>query len=280
MDAIKQAWLNLYQSGVERVSQISDPALKKHFEQENKQIKLTLNAMDIKDPADTPDGITLQDNNPAKPQNDLDIADASIQGKITTPSSSNLATSAPAATPAPVAKPVLASVPAPAPPATPEVLSAPLAPIAASATPSVASSSEVDSNKKYEKLKPLIDNASRLTNVPASLLGAVMTKESRGVSIDDMKKAGGLMQLGAAEFSETQAKHPELKGLDPFSTEGQIMGTAFRLKDLKDKSGSWDGALTMYNGGENGGGKLNDPNYLTLVNSFQKILEQGGQLPS
>jgi soluble lytic murein transglycosylase-like protein len=175
--------------------------------------------------------------------------------------------------PVPAAAPPVAPPPAPPapPPAAPPVTPLPAAP---------ASSSDVDSNTKLQQLKPIIDKAAGLSGVDPSLLGAVMVKESRGVSIDAMKNAGGLMQLSSADFDLAKAKHPELNGLDPSSTEGQIMGTAFRLKDLKDKSGSWDGALTMYNGGENGNGHLNDPNYVTRVNEYQAIIQQGGQLPS
>jgi hypothetical protein len=276
MDSIKQAWLNIYKSAAQRVDQATDPALKQHFRDEQKQIKQTLDAMDI-DVGDQKAGKPLTLTITINGQDDGDITDGPPKKSFAPPQANVPAT--PAVTPqapAPAAPPPVAAPPAPPPP-TP---AAPAAPATAPLPAAPASSSDVDSNAKLQQLKPIIDKAAGLSGVDPSLLGAVMVKESRGVSIDAMKNAGGLMQLSSADFDLAKAKHPELNGLDPSSTEGQIMGTAFRLKDLKDKSGSWDGALTMYNGGENGNGHLNDPNYVTRVNEYQAIIQQGGQLPS
>jgi hypothetical protein len=140
--------------------------------------------------------------------------------------------------------------------------------------------SSYDSNEKIKTMEPVLKDASEKTGVPLDVLEAQMIKESTGVSIDNMKAAGGLMQLGQAEFAEEQGRHPELKNLAWDSPEGQILGAAFRLKDFEDKCGSYDSALAMYNGGENAGGKLNDPNYINIIHDYVQKIDAGQPLPS
>jgi soluble lytic murein transglycosylase-like protein len=139
----------------------------------------------------------------------------------------------------------------------------------------------VDSKEKIEAMRPQLEEASKKTGVPFDVLAGIMIQESRGVSVNDMLKNNGLMQLGEAEFNSEQAEHPELKGLAWNSPEGQILGTAFRLADFKrDHGGDWYHAAALYNGGEFGGGHLNDPNYLNSLHETIYDIDNNLPIPS
>jgi len=160
-----------------------------------------------------------------------------------------------------------------------------------SAPPSVPSSAGIDmsilgkdndSNKKVQTLMPLFQKLSKETGVPADILAAVMVQESRGISIEAMKNAGGLMQLGPNEFKYLQDKNPGLLGgLTHLSTEGQVTAAALYLKELKG-NGSWDDALFKYNHGPNAGNNptLGDPNYMRSVHDLLNRIRSGALLPS
>jgi Transglycosylase SLT domain len=224
----------------------SDPVVKAHFQAELDQVKLmTANPGDIQDHAN--------------PGQDIDSPPV-----ITTP-------------------PARLAVTAPPPP--PPVSYAPPAPPVQGAPAPVPSGSgsysSVDSGEKLAAVQPIIDNAAAEANVPPDLLSAVMLKESRGVSVNGMQNSGGLMQLSEAKFNELEQKYPDqMAGLSYSSPEGQITGAAFFLKDMYQKSGSWDGAAALYNGGENSGGKLNDPNYITGLHEIMDDLHNHTTLPS
>ena len=164
--------------------------------------------------------------------------------------------------------------------------------LAPASTPSSAPSSagidtsllgkDNDSNKKVQTLMPMFQKLSRETGVPADILAAVMVQESRGISIEAMKNAGGLMQLGPNEFKYLQDKNPGLLGgLSHLSTEGQVTAAALYLKELKG-SGSWDDALCKYNHGPNAGNNpaLGDPNYMNSVHDLLNKIRRGELLPS
>lgn len=139
-----------------------------------------------------------------------------------------------------------------------------------------------DSNKKVETLKPMFDKLSKETGVPADILAAVMVQESRGISIEAMKNAGGLMQLGPNEFKYLQDKNPGLLGgMTHTSTEGQVTAAALYLKELKG-NGSWDDAMFKYNHGPNAGNnpELGDPNYMNSVHDLLGKIQRGELLPS
>jgi len=131
-------------------------------------------------------------------------------------------------------------------------------------------------------MTPALKEASSNTGVPFDVLAGVMIKESRGVSVNNMtNNAGGLMQLSQVKFEELQGRYPNLlNGKAWNSPEGQVMGAALFLKEMKAKSGSWDGAMALYNGDENSGGKLNDPNYLTEIHKLMNDIDNHLPLPS
>ena len=140
-----------------------------------------------------------------------------------------------------------------------------------------------DSNNSDEKVKtmmPELQAAAKKAGIPVDVLAGVMAHESEGYSVNQMKHLNGLMQLDPNTFGELAKNHPELRGLDPMSEEGQIMGAAFLLKEAHDKAGNWDGALALYNGGMNGGGHLNDPNYLNALHETIHDIDFGQPLPS
>lgn len=164
-----------------------------------------------------------------------------------------------------------AASPASSPPAT-----------SAAAPDSSVSGRDNDSNKKVQTLMPMFEKLSRETGVPANTLAAVMVQESRGYSIDAMKNAGGLMQLGPNEFKYLQDKHPDqLGGMTHLSTEGQVTAAALYLKELKG-GGDWDDALFKYNHGPNAGNnpQLGDPNYMNSIHDLLRKIERGESLPS
>lgn len=139
-----------------------------------------------------------------------------------------------------------------------------------------------DSNKKVQTLMPMFEKLSRETGVPADILAAVMVQESRGYSIESMKNAGGLMQLGPNEFKYLQDKNPGmLGGMSHLSTEGQVTAAALYLKELKG-GGSWDDAMFKYNHGPNAGNNpaLGDPNYMNSVHDLLDKIRRGELLPS
>ncbi|WP_151637973.1 transglycosylase SLT domain-containing protein [Noviherbaspirillum aerium] len=163
------------------------------------------------------------------------------------------------------------------PPSTPP--SAP--PTATGTDPSIAGKDN-DSNKKVQTLMPMFEKLSKETGVPANTLAAVMVQESRGYSIESMKNAGGLMQLGPNEFKYLQDKNPELLGgMTHLSTEGQVTSAALYLKELKG-NGTWDDALFKYNHGPNAGNNpaFGDPHYMTSIHEHLRKIENGESLPS
>ncbi len=140
----------------------------------------------------------------------------------------------------------------------------------------------VDSKEKINTMMPQLKEASEKTGVPLDRLAATMIQESRGVSINDMtNKNNGLMQLSEAKFDELKGRYPDLLGNKTWnSPEGQIMGAALFLKEMKEKAGDWDGASALYNGGENSGGKLNDPNYVNSMHETIYDIDNNLPIPS
>jgi hypothetical protein len=266
MSAVTDVWVSTYNSTLERAQNAPTSELRTHFEREAAQIKLTLDAMDITDPGDTPPGsIPILSSLPI------------VNAAVSTPSSIALTSSIPVVV-VPINSVAGGSAPSSIAPVS-SVASGSLPASSYAPIPSGTYTSDVDSNKKVADLWPLIQKAAEASGMPATLLAALMVKESRGKSIQEMQGIGGLMQCGEGEFNETAAKHPELRGLAWNSTEGQIMAAAFRISDFQKTSGSWDDAMTKYNGGAFRGG-LVDPNYITLVHQFEDIIKSGGQLPS
>ncbi|HEY4541425.1 MAG TPA: transglycosylase SLT domain-containing protein [Noviherbaspirillum sp.] len=150
-----------------------------------------------------------------------------------------------------------------------------------------------------EKYREIIEQVSRITGVPASLLAAKIHAESRWDAGAATNNPGGdadtgLMQIGDDEFRAMQGKHPELQGLsknDPFAN---ILAGAFYLLEMREKMiekygrSDWEIALRAYNSGENGV----NPNDLSSlpagtgtaqhvqwVMDFWRNIEEGGTLP-
>lgn len=139
-----------------------------------------------------------------------------------------------------------------------------------------------DSNEKLAYLKPLFDDASNKSGVPSDVLAALVLGEGRGVSINNLSSSG-LAQCGEAEFNEERQRHPDAFPPDVTwnSPKGQILAAAFRLADNhRPGDPNWDNAAALYNGGENAGGHLNDPNYLNKFHQFLDAIRSGGSLPS
>lgn len=148
--------------------------------------------------------------------------------------------------------------------------------------------------------KSMIEEASRRTGVPASLLAAVIHDESRwdpGAATTNANGAGdtGLMQMNDNTFAALQARHPELQGRNKNDPATNILAGAYYLADMKqlmkEKYGvdSWEIALRAYNSGENGVDPHNlnslpagtgDPAYVTKVMNYWHIIDSGGQLPA
>jgi hypothetical protein len=117
MDSIKQAWLNIYKSAAQRVDQATDPALKQHFRDEQKQIKQTLDAMDI-DVGDQKAGKPLTLTITINGQDDGDITDGPPKKSFAQPPA-NVPAAPPVIPQAPVPAAAPPVAPPPAPPATP-----------------------------------------------------------------------------------------------------------------------------------------------------------------
>ncbi|EJL88983.1 soluble lytic murein transglycosylase-like protein [Herbaspirillum sp. CF444] len=151
-----------------------------------------------------------------------------------------------------------------------------------------------------EPYKSMIEEASRRTGVPASLLAGLIHDESRwqtGASSTNANGGGdtGLVQMNDNTFAALQAKHPELQGRNKNDPATNILAGAYYLADMKslmkEKYGvdSWEIALRAYNSGENGVDPHNlsnlpagtgDPNYVTKVMNYWHIIDSGGQLPA
>lgn len=152
-----------------------------------------------------------------------------------------------------------------------------------------------------EPYREYIEQASRITGVPASLLAAVIHDESRWdpnagtVNSEHGDADTGLMQIGDDEFVALQARHPELQGLNKNDPAANILAGAFYLSEMRDKMmekygrGDWEIALRAYNSGENGVDPSNlfnlpagtgTANYVEKVMSYWNLIEQGGTLPA
>lgn len=148
--------------------------------------------------------------------------------------------------------------------------------------------------------KDMIEEASRRTGVPASLLAAMIHDESRWdphagtINANGMGDTG-LMQMNDATFAALQAKHPELQGRDKNDPATNILAGAYYMADMKELmkerygSDSWGLALRAYNSGENGVDPNNlnalpagtgDPAYVDKVMGYWATIDNGGQLPA
>jgi len=152
-----------------------------------------------------------------------------------------------------------------------------------------------------EPYREYIENASRITGVPASLIAAMIHDESRWdpnagtVNGEQGDADTGLMQVGDDEFAALQARHPELQGLNKNDPAANILAGAFYLTEMRDKMmekygrGDWEIALRAYNSGENGVDPNNLSNlpagtgtasYVDKIMSYWNLIEEGGTLPA
>jgi soluble lytic murein transglycosylase-like protein len=147
-----------------------------------------------------------------------------------------------------------------------------------------------------EPYREMIESASRITGVPASLLAAVIHDESRwNAGAGGATGDTGLMQVSDSVFAALQGLHPELAGMsnknDPATN---ILAGAFFLADMKKDMASrygiddWGIALRGYNSGPNGVDPNNLSNlpagtgtatYIDKVMKYWNIIETGGTLP-
>lgn len=145
-----------------------------------------------------------------------------------------------------------------------------------------------------KRLAPMIEEASEATGVPPDLLEAMVWQESRGVSEASTVNGGngaadsGLMQINSATFEQLKQDHPELQGGSVTADATNIMAAALFMADLKDQFGDWDLALRGYNSGAGSVDPsdpnvtttgLGDPTYVTKVNDFADLIEDGSPLP-
>ncbi len=94
------------------------------------------------------------------------------------------------------------------------------------------------------------------------------------MSAEQLRSAAGVAQIGSSEIDALRNgqnpanigrridPHPELTGGNPLSDHNQIFAAAAYLSLLQKQGGSMDMAIRLYNGGANGGGALNDPQYM------------------
>lgn len=140
---------------------------------------------------------------------------------------------------------------------------------------------------KIVEFLPLIKDAAAKNGIDWKELAAIILQEGRGLTADQLLHSAGLAQMGAPEINSLRIgtdpldgdkhipPHPELTDGDPFSPNNQIYGAAAYLALLKEKAGSMDGAIHMYNGGGNST-TLNDPEYMTKHAAALVILESFG----
>lgn len=151
-----------------------------------------------------------------------------------------------------------------------------------------------------EPYRDMIEEASRRSGVPASLLAGLIHDESRwdpGAATNNPNGRGdtGLVQMNDNTFAALQARHPELQGRDKNDPATNILAGAFYLADMKEEmkqkygKDSWEIALRAYNSGENGVDPNNlsnlpagtgTANYVEKVMRYWKIIDEGGTLPA
>ncbi len=99
------------------------------------------------------------------------------------------------------------------------------------------------SRTNYSALAPFIEEASRVTGLPAALIDAVIRTES-GYRPNAVSRSGaqGLMQLMPGTAAEVGVR-------DPFDPRQNILGGAMYLKKMYDRFGSLKLAIAAYNAG-------------------------------
>jgi len=147
----------------------------------------------------------------------------------------------------------------------------------------VADSNSPSQNGGYQGLTPediiktLLDaltNASEKTGVPLNLLEALMAGETSAHNINPTTAPGGVMQLTEGDFQRLQLEYPDLLGgLTWNSVQGQILGAALYLMEMKNKTGSWDAAISAYNGSTQG------PDFAAKVEDYKVKIDNGVPLP-
>jgi soluble lytic murein transglycosylase-like protein len=248
------SWPGVYNHRVQCAADAPTPERRAHFESEVKLIAITLDAMGIAVPAGPPANGHVAVDQAAPPV-------------------------------------VLATAEAPAPlkPQKPLVADRAVQP-----APGGSSALGLNAPPGLEPLRPYIQNASALSDVPANLIGSMVWQESRGVIHARSVNGGngltdvGLMQINPNTYSSVIVPlHPELGDIhDPGNN---ILAAAYYMDYLKEKYGSWELALRAYNSGEQGvdvndvhatPAGTGDPTYVWKVMGFWSTLDSGqGQLP-
>jgi soluble lytic murein transglycosylase-like protein len=184
---------------------------------------------------------------------------------------------------------------------TPAKTAAPPASTPAPAAPAAGGGGGADSKlgpgaaEGLKKFQAEIENASRISGVPANLIAGMIWQESRGnlaaVSVNGGNGLTdtGLMQVNPNTYKDMQTRHPELQGRDNLAdTQTNILAGAFYVKEQLERFGSIPLALRAYNSGPNGVDVNNpnatpagtgDPTYVDKVMNFAKIIGSGGTLP-
>lgn len=241
---VQRAWIDYYLGTVQRAATAGDPALRAHFEAEERQLELTLRAMGL-DMNDIRDDSPSLHSAGAPGSGSSDIL---IQNVTNTPDMTHTTTYPP-----PSSQPGHST--------------------SVGTYPSTGSTVGPGLPPAGEPYKQYIEDASRKTGVPADLLAAMIYAESRfdpnagTVNGGNGKADTGLMQINDDTWASLQAKHPELVGKDKNDPAANILGAAFYLTDLRDEMkqkygrDDWEIALRAYNSGPNGV----DPNDLSAL---------------
>lgn len=260
-------WEAFYADRAERRDAATDPALRKHFEAELQQAKITMKAMGIEVP---------EDKAPKKP----DTTDPKSDPKSKAPKQDN----------APVGEGDAKSPPVNKSDKVPNNVKF----VDSNGKPVAGGELSKGLNKNLEPYREFIQNAANITGVPANLLAAVIWDESKGnasagtINGENGRADTGLMQMNADTFAGVKSRHPDLVQGNVGDPKTNIMAGALYLKEQYDKFGSWDLALRAYNSGPlavnpsdhtastTGQGTKN---YVEKVNFYWNLLNQGNSMP-
>ncbi|RZI40917.1 lytic transglycosylase domain-containing protein [Herbaspirillum sp. HC18] len=269
---VQRAWIEYYLGTVQRAASAGDPALRAHFEAEERQLELTLRAMGL-DPND------IQDESPALHSAGApgsSSGDILIQ-KVTNPPDMSHTTTYP-------------------PPS-----SQPEHSLSGGSYPSTGSTLGPGLPPQAGPYKQYIQDASKATGVPADLLAALIHDESRWDPNAGTVNGGnglgdtGLVQMNDSTFADLQTRHPELQGKDKNDPATNILAGAFYLSEMRDlmkqKYGrdDWEIALRAYNSGPNGVDPNNlsnlpagtgTANYVDKLMNYWMLIAEGGTLPA